>query len=247
VLRLCFFLLAGAYVLQAQALPGWDLTFSEDFNGKVLELPKWSPHDPSGHERNGEAQAYDPSAVDVADGFLRITARHDAARYDNVTREYISGIVTTLGSFAQMYGRFEIRCRIAAGRGLDSRFWLLPVPKGELPSIDVIDALGQETAKALFGNRWGDEQTERSYGGSWPGPDFSKDFHVFAMEWDKDQIRWFVDGKERFRSTDGVPHQPMYLAVNLAVGGLTAKWPDSSTPFPAKFEIDYVRVYKRRE
>jgi beta-glucanase (GH16 family) len=151
-------------------------------------------------------------------------------------------MMTTYGSFAQMYGRFEIRCRMPVGRGLEPKFWLLPLT-GEIPEIDVFDAVGSEPTKALFGNKWGDEKTERSYSGSYPVGDLSADFHVVAIEWDKEKIVWFVDGKERFRSVDGVPHQPMYLAISLAIGGLQARYPDEDTKFPAVFDIDYVRVF----
>ena len=223
----------------------WALTFSDEFEGKDLEFPKWSAHDPWGHAQNRESQAWVAGGVRLQDGMLRLTARRESARYDGQMREYTSGIVTTLGSFAQTYGRFEIRCRIAAGKGLESKVALLPVPSGDLPGIDILDAIGSEPGVAMFANRWGDEKTERSYSGSSQGADFSKDFHVFAVEWDAEKIVWFVDGKERFRSRDGVPHQPLYLLASLAVGGNQAKWPDASTAFPAFFEIDYIRVYQQ--
>ena len=226
--------------------PEWLLTFSDEFNQKELEFPKWSLHDPWGHARNRESQAWIPGAVQLQGGHARLTARREPARYDGQNREYTSGIITTYGSFAQLYGRFEIRCRLPAGLGFESKFWLLPVPSGEVPSIDVLDFIGSEPSKARFANHWGDEKTERSYSGIWTTPGLSKDFHLFAIEWDKDKIVWFIDGKERFRSVDGVPRQPLYLAASLAVGGNDAKWPDSTTPFPAFFDIDYIRVYQRR-
>jgi beta-glucanase (GH16 family) len=70
-------------------------------------------------------------------------------------------------------------------------------------------------------------------------------FHVIAVEWDQEKIIWTVDGVERFASFDGVPHQPMYLAVSLAVGTEKAGEPDAQTRFPALLDIDYVRVFAR--
>ena len=229
----------------AAAAPQWVMTFNDEFDGAELVFPKWAPHDPWGHERNREAQAYVPGAIEVRGGMAHIVASRAHARYDGHEREFTSGMMTTYGSFAQTYGRFEIRCRIPAGRGLEPKFWLLPVGSGELPSIDVLDALGSDPDKAVFANRWGDEKTERSYSGSYGVGDLSEDFHVVAAEWDMDKIVWFVDGKERFRSTSGVPHQAMYLAVGLVVGGVQARYPDESTVFPASFDVDYIRVYRR--
>ena len=222
----------------------WVLTFSEMFEGKELSFPKWTPHDPWGHERNREGQAYVPEAISVEEGTARIVAQRKVASYDGMQREFTSGMMTTYGSFAQTYGRFEIRCRVAAGKGLESKFWLLPVPSGEVPSIDIVDVVGSETRKGLFTNRWGDEKTERSYSGTAPVPDLSEGFHTVAIDWDEKRITWTVDGKETFQSISGVPHQAMYLAINLAVGGTTAKYPDSTAQFPAEFDIEYVRVYQ---
>lgn len=237
-------LLAFACVAAAQTKPTWVLTFSEEFDGSELSYPKWVPHDPWGHERNREGQAYVPGAIAVKEGMARIVARRELAKYDGVQREFTSGMMTTLGSFAQTYGRFEIRCRAAAGKGLESKFWLLPVPSTEIPAIDIFDVVGGDPTKALFANRWGDEKTERSFTGSYGVADMSDGFHIVAVEWDENRIVWTVDGTERFRSTTGVPHQPLYLAVNLAVGGLQAKYPDQTTGFPAVFEIDYIHVYQ---
>jgi beta-glucanase (GH16 family) len=223
---------------------GWLLTFADEFSGNELDLAKWAPHDPAGRQRDWEVQAYVPGAITVGNGSAHIQADRGRAAYDGADREFTSGMMTSYGSFAQMYGRFEIRCRMPAGRGLEPKFWLLPVPSGNIPSIDVFDAIGSDPAKAWFGNVWGDEKTQRSYRGSYAVAGLASDFHTVAIEWDKDKIVWFVDGKERFRAVDGVPHQPMYLAVSLSLGGVQARYPDSTTHFPAVFDLDYVRVYQ---
>jgi beta-glucanase (GH16 family) len=237
-------IVSGVFAQKAQSPSGWALTFDEEFDGSELSFPKWTPHDPWGQERNREGQAYVPAAIEIKDGTARIVARRERATYDGRQREFTSGMLTTFGSFAQTYGRFEIRCRVAAGKGLESKFWLMPVPSGEVPAIDIVDVVGSEPTKALFGNRWGDEKTERSYSGSSAVSDLSHGFHTVSIDWDEKRIVWTVDGRETFQSISGVPHQPMYLVVNLAVGGLTAKYPDASAPFPADFDIDYIRVYQ---
>jgi beta-glucanase (GH16 family) len=240
-------LLAISVAAQKTPDAAWVLTFSDDFDGKELSFPRWTPHDPFGRARNREGQAYVPEAVTVGDGLAKIVARRQIARYDGAEREFTSGIVTTVGSFAQMYGRFEVRCRVAGGPGVESKVWLLPVPAGEVPSVDIVDVVGSEPKRALFRNSWGDEKTERSYNGWAETPDLSAGFHTVGIEWDEKRIVWSVDGKETFTSVSGVPHQPMYLAANLAVGGLTAKYPDSTVAFPREFDIDSVRVYQRAD
>lgn len=72
-------------------------------------------------------------------------------------------------------------------------------------------------------------------------------FHDFAVEWSAQAIVWFVDGAERFRSEDSIPHGKMYMLVNLAVGGDWPGPPDDATQFPAPFDVDYVRVYQKAQ
>jgi beta-glucanase (GH16 family) len=80
---------------------------------------------------------------------------------------------------------------------------------------------------------------------------FTDDFYIFSIEWERDQIKWFVNGEEYFSITpsDLVPHNYpfnsyFHLILNLAVGGNWPGNPDSSTEFPQTLIIDYVRVYQ---
>jgi beta-glucanase (GH16 family) len=80
---------------------------------------------------------------------------------------------------------------------------------------------------------------------------FSDDFHVFAVEWEPEEIRWYMDGAKfsTVRKND-VPGKwvfdhPFYLILNVAVGGRWPGDPDDSTVFPQKMLVDYVRVYQR--
>jgi beta-glucanase (GH16 family) len=126
---------------------------------------------------------------------------------------------------------------------------LYPVPLAPLPKIQIFQVSGNKTDLASFSNHWGTEQTERSFGDSFSGPDLSNGFHTVAVEWDAAKIAWFVDGNETLRAVDGIPRQQMFLLLELAVGGgsgnLSTRFPDETTHFPASFDIDYIRVYKR--
>ena len=220
--------------------PEWTLTFSDEFEGADLDLSKWSPHDPFGGRRSGELAGALPEAITVAAGQALISARHQGG-----DPPYTSGIMTTRGTFAQTYGRFEARLRIPEGRGLEARFQLLPLTLKTLPAIDVMEALGAQPTMTRFENRWGDENTERAFGDSRAGPGLATGLHTVAVEWDARRIVWFVDGKKVFESAEGVPREPLYLAVSLAVGGRNAKVPGAEVHFPAVFVIDYIRVYRK--
>lgn len=227
---------------------GWKLVFHDEFDGEALDLAKWNPRDPEQRERNHELQAYVPDAFRVGGGVLRIVAERRQATYDGKPRDFTSGMMTTTGRFAQAFGRFEVRCRIPAGKGLWPAAWLLPEPFSWPPEIDILETLGHEPTVAHFTHHWRDAGgTHVSDGGRWSGPDLSADFHVYAVDWSPGRIVWSLDGQERFRSEQSVPQVPMFLLLNLAVGGDWPGAPDDRTPFPSSFDVDYVRVYRRQQ
>jgi hypothetical protein len=168
--------------------------FSDEFNGGELDLAKWVPHDPW-------ADARTPDLASVSAGELHLRQGQT---------------ITTFGLFSQKYGRFEARVRAQAGKG---RFRLLPLPLAHQPAIDVFAFEGQ---KVSFGNFWGTEQTERAFADSFDAP--GSGWHAFRMEWESGKIVWSIDGKERMRSTDGVPEQAMFLLLE------------------GPLDLDYVRV-----
>ncbi len=213
------------------------MKFDEEFNDSALDFSRWSPHPPAKLLLTGP-QTWTPQSIEISGGQAHIIAR-------KAKNSYTSGFLSTFGVFAQTYGRFEIRFRIPAGRGLEPMFRLLPITGGDIPAIDVMNATGDEPSRALFSNHWGDARADRDYTGSYVVDNLSIGFHTIVVTWDEEKIIWTVDGFERFSSFDGVPHQPMYLAVSLGVGTEKSGDPDATTKFPASLDIDYVRVFAR--
>lgn len=228
--------------------PGWVLTFQDEFAEPHIDGTRWVARDPWETEKNNELQGYAPGAFSVQEGVLQIRCEKTTVFYDGKTREYRSGMLTTLGRFSQCFGRFEVRCRVPRGKGLWPAFWMLPDPLTWPPEIDVLEILGHDTDQVYLSHHWPDpknpggkslSQTEK-----FRGPDFAEGFHTFAVEWEATEIRWYVDGVQRHRATREIPQGPMFLLLNLAVGGW-AEAPDETTVFPALYEIDYVRAWQR--
>lgn len=202
---------------------------------------------------NGELQLYvDPMLGDergkiglnpfsVQGGMLTIAANPTPPGLQPRLRNYAyhSGVLTTQPSFSQLYGYFEMRARLPRGKGMWPAFWMLPADNSWPPEIDIMESVGDpgqvyQTAHS---------KTRKSIGYE---PKVSpNDFHVFAVAWDRDELVFFVDGRETGRQpTPADMHKPMFMLVNLAVGGKWPGAPDATTKFPGRYVIDYVRAYR---
>ena len=216
-------------------------SFSDEFEGSALDTSVWSTAYwwGRGDVARSELQYYAEDAFVVRDSVLRIVAERRARG----PFAFTSGIITSLGQFAGTYGRYEVRARVPAGRGLFPAVWLLHHSRAHPFEVDIFEVLGNDPCTVHMTHHWRDTQgAMQQRSGSYMGPDFSAAFHTFAVEWRASSLVWFVDGTERFRSEIGVPDRPLYVLANLAVGGPWAGSPDAQTRFPTTLDIDYVRV-----
>jgi beta-glucanase (GH16 family) len=162
-------------------------------------------------------------------------------------RAYSSGLLTSKGAFSQKYGLFEIRARMPKGKGLWPAFWLLPVSNTWPPELDVMEILGNNPQKLYVS--WHSKVGEKhdSLTKAIDIPDSSEGFHTYSVFWTKDALEWFLDDVQIASSpTPQDFDQPMYMLINLAVGGGWPGAPDELTKFPAKYTVDWVRAYARK-
>lgn len=217
---------------------GWRLTFKDEFEGDSLDTSQWHTGYKAGDR---ESQYYVGDVFEFEDGILKIRAEERQVK----DRKYASGILTTQGIFEQHFGRFEVRAKAPAGKGLWPAFWMLPSSRNYPWEIDVFEILGHEPNMAYMSSHWPDESGNHDHKTEgFKGPDFSRDFHVFEVIWTPDKLVWLVDDVERHYREKHIPDEPMFLLLNLAVGGKWPGYPDDSTPFPSYLEVDYVRVYQ---
>jgi len=219
------------------------LRFWEPFDGTRVNTRTWSTEMQWGPLTTGLLQVYTPQAIDVDGGRLTITATRRTPDATS-SRRYQSGVVSAHGpgQFDFTYGYVETRVKIPKGAGLWPAVWLLP-KDGDIPAeIDVIEARGHEPRRNHMTLHYGDAQVKRVY----DGPDMSAGYHTFGVDWARDHVAWYWDGVERYRVTDPakIPDDPMYPLANLQLGGWGGT-PTSATRFPARFYVDYIKVYQR--
>lgn len=225
-----------------QELPGgWRLIWNDEFDGDSLDLSKWTPED-AALVKNNEKQYYSPEQVSVSDGMLTLTS----IRKERGGRPYLSGLVETRGKFARAFGRYEVRAKLPTGKGLWPAHWLMPDDNSWPPEIDIMELIGHYPDKVHMTHHFrGPDGRVHRHGEVYVGPDFTEDFHTYAVEWEPDALRWYVDGVLRYTSTRDIPNVPMRIILNTAVGGDWPGDPNKNTVFPQLHVIDYVRVYTR--
>ncbi len=239
---------------------GYRLVFSDEFQSYSLDTSKWNSSYRWGPNWiiNGEKQYYvdrindpnfghSPFEFDGEHMTISATRTPDYLRGKANNQEYLSGALTTYNKFKMRYGYVEMRARLPRGKGLWSAFWLLHQNEAEQrPEIDVVEYIGDKPNVAHqtyhYYQNWDLRSTPTLE--AW-GPDYSQDFHTYAVKWEPGRISWYVDGQVTNTFDSGnVSWEEMYLLVNLAIGGWWAGDPDGSTQFPARMTIDYIRAYQ---
>lgn len=154
-------------------------------------------------------------------------------------------------TFKFQYGWFEASVKMPKGKGLWPAFWTKEVTEKDAQEIDafeLVDPAARKLAMHLHGGSkpgWDWTQVE---GPGWDsGVDLSADFHTYGVNWTKDRIEWWFDGKlvQSFTDPARIPSGYHYLLLNLAVGGDWPGQPDSTTPSPAEMVVDWVRVWSK--
>jgi beta-glucanase (GH16 family) len=238
---------------------GWSMTFHDEFD--TFDLSRWqTKYAWGGRSMNNEMEIYVdkgyagtgtmPLGLNpflVQNGYLSIRADHAPANIETqlAGKSYTSGLLTSYGSFSQLYGYFEMRAQLPLGRGLWPAFWLLPVDITWPPEIDIVEALMHQPTTIYttihMATTW-NPQAQTGFTSS--VADTTTSFHSYGVLWSPNSIAWYFDHK-RIADTPAPSNmqKPMYLLVNLAVGGTWPGPPDATTKFPANMLIDYIRVY----
>lgn len=236
---------------------GWILSWQDEFDGPEINAANWT-HEIGGHGwGNAEDQFYtaEPENSFIENGNLVIQALEQRKQ----GKPYTSARLITKDKFSQTYGRFEARLKIPTGQGIWPAFWMLgeDISTAGWPDsgeIDILENIGKEPGM-IHGTVHGPGYSgARGVGASYSLPDgrpFADDFHVFAVEWEPEEIRWYVDDVLFNTLTpDDLPgewvfNHPFFILMNVAVGGHWPGYPDDTTSFPQRMIVDYVRVYER--
>ena len=239
--------------------PVWE----DNFDGTALDTSRWEPMLGDGCTYgicgwgNNELQYYQAENATVANGLLTITARKERVK----SKGYTSARLRTAnmpngGEWTN--GRFEARMKLPEGAGLWPAFWMLPTDPAEgwpiSGEIDIMESTGQADEFVSGTLHYGEPYPNNSFTSnrllSQPEP-WSADFHTYALEWETNEMRWYVDDQLYATLTPSdltnasywtFENYQYHFLLNLAVGG-SLGGPVDDSALPQTMQVDYVRVY----
>ncbi len=232
------------------------LVWDDQFDGRGLpDASKWDYE--FGFIRNKERQYYTrnrPENARVENGMLVIEAHKES--YEGAA--YTSASLTSRASWT--YGRIEVRAKLPKGRGTWPAIWTLGTNRHEVGwpacgEIDIMEHVGFDPGR-IHGNihtRAYNHVQRTNKGNSIPVSKPDEEFHVYEAIWTPHQIdvlvdrrRYFTFAKEAGGDAVWPFDKPQYLILNLAIGGTWGGQQGiDDSAFPARFLIDYVKVYRR--
>ena len=259
---------------------GFVLVWNDEFDGDSLDTTKWDYMYGNGGEYgkpgwgNYEMQYYlnREENIRVEDGRLIITAMKE----EGTAMKYTSARIRTVTNsgdvlFATTYGRVEARIKMPAGEGLWPAFWMLPVDESTYGmwaasgEIDIMEAKGRLPQQFSCAAHYGREYPQNVYSGqeyTFPEGTSIEDYHLYSIEWEPGEIRYYVDNECYFtlndfysETSDGTSQGktapfdvPFYLMLNMAIGGRFDPQANlNNVEFPKEMEVDFVRVYHKEE
>lgn len=244
----------------------YQLVWSDEFDGTTINTSNWSYQVEPAGRFNNEWQAYTNSSENayIENGNLVIEAKHTGGELKQ--GNFTSARMVTQGKRNFKYGKIQARIKVPFGQGIWPAFWMLGSnikennPNGTVNwpycgEIDIMEKVGGGIKeKELHGtiHFWEDSKSKYTYiGGKTTTPNnLSDNFHVYEVEWDEEKIIWKLDGVEYHRqnitgSDFNEFRNEFYILLNVAVGGDWPGAPNSTTTFPQKMFIDWVRVYQK--
>lgn len=234
-------------------------TFVDNFEGSEIDRNKWLTSYYWGKALLNESYVQatdahfftDGNNLKINDRVLKIITREEEAEgkvwdlkfgFFPKKFSYTSGLINTGQSFRQKYGFFRAKVKLSHAPHLRHCFWM--VSDKILPEVDVFNYKGESPRKMEFGSYKGnpkDSNDLKLRRTQVKGPDFSKRFYIFSLEWKHGRLIWKINGITVNEFKFNVPEEPMYMILNSGLNGEV-----NSSHLPKEMQVDWVEAYKEK-
>jgi beta-glucanase (GH16 family) len=232
--------------------------FDDEFSATSINANLWleaSGSNPS----NGELECYRPSNDAEAGGYLTETALVQPQPWTcpdgSADNTYTSGAVQ-FRSFNFLYGTVAVRMETAGGTGAYPSLWMMGYqcqsppyfatsycdwPYAGAEEVDIVEFKNARFTIANENSIYNVAGSNRDTSCTPTIANASTTFHVYELEWTATALVYKIDGVTECTMTSNVPHSPMFVIVDTAVGG-TNGGPVNNATLPQTTSVDYVRV-----
>ncbi len=242
-----------------------EASFTDDFDEDSVDEPgsAWASRT-QGHIGVRTCSEADPSGAEVGDGVLTLSVLEDPemgeCQLPGRRKKFpfrLNGHVGTEGTYGFTYGYAAARIRTQSARGQHAAFWMQSAG-GQAPGgakkggaeIDIMEYFGDDhpegglTSFTYFLDEEGKKQT---VGGWLPdvedlGDDWSKEYHVFSVEWTPDEYVFRIDGQVTQRLEGETSGREEFLILSLLSSDY--ELPRFNGKLPESMEVDWARVWE---
>ena len=238
--------LAFADEAPAEKLPplpagqSWRMVWRDEFEGTELDATKWTPQGDS--VRKGGMWLKKCALLDGKGNLQLLATKEDDGKFG-------TGCVNSKGKFEHKHGFWVARMQMPKEPGFWSAFWLMGSNVGKIGNegmdgteIDVIEYPKRtgELNMAVHWDGYGKEHQVR--GTRYIDKSFTEGFHTYAVHWNEKEYVFYYDGKEVWRTSEGmISKVPQYIILSNEVGSWAGDIKEAK--LPDRCLIDYVRVY----
>jgi beta-glucanase (GH16 family) len=228
--------------------PGWVITFQDEFNTGKLDRSKWFtlPYHGVRYRPDIENIYCGDHNFEFTKSTIKLVAREELVKVDSVEIKYTIGWLENNIVMDQMYGFFEIRCKLPEGKGMWPAFWLVSRHSWP-PEIDIFEIYTTHNPRILESNlHYFVDSRHKSKMKKTKIPDPRENFHVYGLEWQPELLIWYFDHQPIRRQVVKKEwfNHPMHIVVNTIIDFRRAS-NFAEASLPNYFEVDYVRAYKK--
>jgi beta-glucanase (GH16 family) len=225
----------------------------DEFDQPALDTNKWTVG--MSWWQGRQPAWFNPRNVEVRDGQLHLTMRREETPVEMKAKGYHDYSSAALHTKARSsYGYYEVKARPMNSGGSSSFWFTQEDPKmspGWGTEVDVFEVCGKS---AVHDRRyhmtlhvWATPEEKRHWqvGSRWESPwRFAEDFHVFGLDWDREELRWYIDGVLVHTVQNTHWHQRLFLIFDSETMPEWFGMPENGD-LPSTFSIEYVRAWKR--
>jgi beta-glucanase (GH16 family) len=220
------------------------LAWADEFDGDALDTTKWD-HRGLGKRRD---------AINVPEAVRLDGQGHLVITTTRAGDEFRTGMIGTEGKYQARYGYFECRFEVQSQPGHWSAFWLQSPTYGvplddvrragaEIDAFEYLASRGDRLQHALHWDGYAKEHKSAVHIADVPG--LRDGWHTVGFLWNALEYVFSVDGRETWRTREGVSQRAEFLILSLEVGPWAGDIRQAA--LPDSLLVDYVRVYQRRD